>query len=77
LHIKRVSELLNEAAIELLKRANKHDASKLLPPEKELFDEFTPNTKDYINFPLPTKTLEEIKDWISEIFEKSNNKKEE
>jgi hypothetical protein len=37
----------------------------------------TPNTKDYINFPLPTKTLEEIKDWISEIFEKSNNKKEE
>jgi hypothetical protein len=46
LHIKRVSELLNEAAIELLKRANKHDASKLLPPEKELFDEFTPKLKD-------------------------------
>lgn len=42
LHIKRVNELLLFAASELLSRARVHDDSKLLPPEKELFDEFTP-----------------------------------
>jgi hypothetical protein len=42
LHIKRVSQLLTEAAAELIRRANVHDNSKLLSPEKELFDEFTP-----------------------------------
>lgn len=42
LHIKRVSELLNEASIELIRRANVHDNSKLESPEKEAFDEFTP-----------------------------------
>lgn len=45
LHIKRVSELLIEASCELLKRANKHDASKLLSPEKEIFDEQTNKLK--------------------------------
>jgi hypothetical protein len=45
-HIKRVSSLLNEAAIELLKRANVHDDSKLQSPEKELFDEWTPILKN-------------------------------
>lgn len=44
-HIKRVSELLTECSIELLKRANRHDDSKLKSPEKELFDEFTPKLK--------------------------------
>ena len=42
LHIKRVSQLLTEASIELIKRANIHDNSKLESPEKEFFDEFTP-----------------------------------
>ncbi len=42
LHIKRVAQLLTEAAAELIRRANCHDDSKLLPPEKELFDEYTP-----------------------------------
>ncbi len=46
LHIKRVSQLLNEAATELIKRANCHDDSKLISPEKELFDEMTPILKD-------------------------------
>lgn len=41
-HIKRVATLLNEAAIELLKRANNHDTSKLEIPERTFFDEFTP-----------------------------------
>lgn len=57
LHIKRVSQLLTEAAMELLRRANVHDESKLNSPEKEFFDEFTPKLKgttygspEYIEF---------------------------
>lgn len=46
IHIKRVSELLSLAAIELLKRGNCHDDSKLKSPEKELFDKYTPKLKD-------------------------------
>lgn len=41
-HIKRVSQLLTEAASELIKRANVHDNSKLESPEKEMYDELTP-----------------------------------
>lgn len=44
-HIKRVSQLLTEAASELIKRANCHDNSKLESPEKEMFDEYTPKLK--------------------------------
>lgn len=44
-HSRRVSELLSKAAIELLKRGNSHDMSKLESPEKELFDEYTPKLK--------------------------------
>lgn len=46
LHIKRVNQLLTEAASELIRRANIHDNSKLESPEKELFDEFTPKLKE-------------------------------
>jgi len=42
LHIKRVSQLLTEAASELIRRANIHDNSKLSSPEKEYFDKYTP-----------------------------------
>ncbi len=42
LHIKRVAQLLTEAAEELIKRANVHDNSKLSSPEKDFFDEYTP-----------------------------------
>jgi len=45
-HIKRVSELLTEAAAELIRRANCHDDSKLKSPEKEAFDELTPKLKN-------------------------------
>jgi hypothetical protein len=41
-HIRKVSENLNNFSIDLLKRANVHDESKLHSPEKELFDELTP-----------------------------------
>lgn len=46
LHIKRVNQLMTEAASELIKRANVHDDSKLESPEKELFDKYTPLLKD-------------------------------
>jgi hypothetical protein len=45
-HIRRVQELLMLACGELQKRAINHDTSKLLTPEKELFDEYTPKLKD-------------------------------
>jgi len=45
-HIKRVSQLLSEASIELINRANIHDNSKLKSPEKELFDKYTPKLKN-------------------------------
>lgn len=41
-HIKRVTEILLQASIEIMIRAIKHDRSKLFSPEKEHFDEFTP-----------------------------------
>lgn len=44
-HIKRVNELLGNAAIELIKRSQVHDNSKLEQPEKKHFDEFTPKLK--------------------------------
>ena len=46
LHIKRVAELLTVSASELLRRATCHDESKLIAPEKPLFDEMTPLLKD-------------------------------
>ena len=45
LHIKRVSQLLNEAAVKLIERGNVHDNSKLEEPEKSDFDRFTPILK--------------------------------
>ena len=38
LHINRVRFLLGQVAICLLERGSKHDASKLEPPEKAIFD---------------------------------------
>ena len=45
-HIRRVSQLLNQSAKELIQRANVHDESKLHSPEKEAFDELTPKLKE-------------------------------
>lgn len=41
-HIQQVQQLLFEVVKRLLDRAAAHDQSKLVPPEVELFDEFTP-----------------------------------
>lgn len=41
-HIERVRNLLNACVVDLLKRAEKHDQSKLESPEVEAFTEYTP-----------------------------------
>lgn len=41
-HIERVRNLLNRAVLELLRRGEEHDQSKLESPEVEVFTEFTP-----------------------------------
>lgn len=41
-HIKKVANYLMMFATHLLQRAQVHDNSKLVSPEKELFDEYTP-----------------------------------
>lgn len=45
-HIARVAQLLNEFAAEINRRGFVHDQSKLMDPEKALFDEYTPKLKD-------------------------------
>lgn len=60
-HIKRVAQLMNDAASELIRRANVHDDSKLLSPEKELFDEFTPKLKG------TTYGSDEYKDFLKQL----------
>ncbi len=45
-HIERVRHLLSEAVVNLLDRSEAHDQSKLVSPERECFDEFTPKLKD-------------------------------
>lgn len=44
-HIEKVCEYLETVAYQLERRGMLHDASKLLPPEKECFDEITPLLK--------------------------------
>lgn len=41
-HIRRVDDLLILVTQALLSRVGEHDASKLISPEKAIFDEFTP-----------------------------------
>jgi len=60
-HIKRVSELLGECAIKLIKRASLHDNSKLESPEKEGFDKMTPILKNLVfGTPEYTGSLKEL-----------------
>lgn len=44
-HIHQVQDLIFKVRQNLLLRSHAHDASKLLSPEKEIFDEFTPKLK--------------------------------
>lgn len=45
-HKRLVAHYINLIVVELLKRAEEHDVSKLQPGEVELFDEYTPKLKD-------------------------------
>lgn len=47
-HIGKVRAFVTDVASRLLERANVHDASKLVAPEVETFDEFTPKLKDLV-----------------------------
>lgn len=46
LHIRQVQRLLNIVVVELLRRAEVHDESKMSPEEVNVFAEFTPKLKD-------------------------------
>jgi hypothetical protein len=61
-HIGRVQELLNVAIDNLDDRAAAHDASKLVFPEKEMFDQYTPMLRDLTyGSPEYAACLEEMK----------------
>ena len=45
-HIERVRNLLNACVVELIKRGELHDQTKLAPPEVAVFMEFTEKLKD-------------------------------
>lgn len=40
-HIERVRNLMGKMIVEILNRCEKHDQSKLVPPESEVFAEYT------------------------------------
>ncbi len=44
-HIEQVRHYLHRVASDLILRAEKHDQSKLIDPERSVFDEFTPKLK--------------------------------
>lgn len=45
-HIQVVQGFMQKMIVQLLERAAVHDQSKLVDPEKAIFDEFTPKLKD-------------------------------
>ena len=45
-HIRIVQSLMREAMLNLMMRSQQHDRSKLLSPEKAMFDEFTPKLRE-------------------------------
>lgn len=47
-HIGKVRYYLGRVVGNLIDRANVHDASKLVSPEVEMFDEFTPKLRDLV-----------------------------
>ncbi len=46
-HINRVNTLMSECATNMLVRGVTHDKSKLISPERELFDSLVPKLKDF------------------------------
>lgn len=60
-HISRVRELLNQSIVDLLRRGEQHDQSKLSPPEVSTFAEYTPKLADSVY------GSEEYKTFLSEM----------
>lgn len=60
-HIQTVQGLLLKMVAHLLKRSEKHDQSKLVSPEVEVFDEFTPKLRE------TTYGSEEYKAFLAEM----------
>ena len=61
-HIDKVANYLNYYAEELTNRGIAHDTSKLLPPEKEYFDKYTPRLAT-LTFGTPeyTQNIQDLK----------------
>lgn len=73
-HIKRVSELIGEFIIELIKRQSTHDLSKLESPEKEKFDELTPRLKKLTyNSPEYKASLTELGEALKHHYENNSH----
>lgn len=70
-HIRRVNELLEGPINSLIDRAHVHDASKLLPPEKELFDSVTGKLKGMPGNPFSVK---EVKQAYRDLWDAINGK---
>jgi hypothetical protein len=69
-HIRLVNQFLIDFSIELLKRGQEHDQSKLESPEKELFDEMTPILeKVEYNSPEYKTSLEKLKPALDHHYE--------
>lgn len=62
-HISTVQSFMDLVADELDRRANSHDQSKFEPPEKAVFDEYTPKLKD------STYGSDEYKSFLAEMGE--------
>ena len=74
LHIKRVNQLLSEAAIELISRGIVHDNSKLVQPEKEYFDRLTPKLKALVYGSKEYKeSLDELKIALNHHYENNSH----
>ncbi len=73
-HIDRVEELLLGAVAELLKRGIEHDASKLLPPEKEYFDKYTPELTNLVfGTPEYKESCQRLKPALDHHFSKNSH----
>jgi hypothetical protein len=73
-HIRRVQELLNRFAIDLIWRGEVHDKTKLVEPEKSAFDISTPKLKE-LTFGTPEyqQSLDELKPALDHHYEHNSH----
>lgn len=73
-HIKRVNQLIGLFVIALIKRGMVHDDSKLINPEKALFDELTPKLAGVsYNSPEYKEFLKELKPALDHHYAKNTH----